>query len=280
MSSETLSKFHDYCTLKRLSESTLIYYDTVLNYFLAFSGKDLFDVEVSDVIDYQLHLSNRNLSPATVRNYLLGLKVIFRYYGRLDMVEAIVLPKQSKKVVKLYTDDEIKSMFEALQTYRNQSIFLLMFDCGLRRSEVINLSTKSVDFIQRQIIVSGKGDKQRIVKIGNALYSCLLECYSLSNKYLLRTKQGGQLTPSAIYKVFANIKNKTGIHVTPHLLRHNYATRYVIHFLENPQYNVDIFQLQLLLGHESLETTKRYIHIAQELLAVKHGFSLFDCYCS
>lgn len=281
MSSELTSKFYNYCTMKRLSQSTMTYYDTVLKYLLEFANKSFEDIQAKDLIDYQMYLANKHLSPATVRNYLLGLKVIFRFYDKFDIVDVIVLPKQSKKVVPLYTDDNIKTMFDVLTTARNRCIFLLMYDCGLRRSEVINLRKSYIDYVNRQIVVLGKGDKQRIVKMGNTLYSCLHDCYT-SNRddYILHTKQGNKLTPSAIYKVFAHIKAKTGIQVTPHLLRHNYATRFALHFLDNPQSNVDIYQLQLLLGHESLETTRRYVHLAQEIIAVRHGFSLFDSYCT
>ena len=278
--SKAIYKFHEYCTMKSLSKSTVEYYNTVFNYLLKFSNKDFEDITAKDLVDYQLYLASKHLSSATVRNYLLGLKVIFRFYGKSDIVESIVLPKQSKKVVTLYTDKDIKTMFDVLTTYRNKSIFLLMYDCGLRRSEVINLLVPAVDFSKRQIVVTGKGQKQRIVKIGNALYSCLCQCNYGSDELFFHTKQGSKLTPSAIYKIFSGIQSKTGIYVTPHLLRHNYATRYALHYIENPEYNVDVYQLQLLLGHASLETTKRYLHLAQEVIAVKHGFSLFDSYCT
>ena len=90
--------FFAYCKLKQLSKSTIEYYKTVIGYLERFAGKPVQKISLDDLLSYQRSLAENNLAPATVRNYLLGLKVVFRYLERPDLVDAIILPKVGKKV--------------------------------------------------------------------------------------------------------------------------------------------------------------------------------------
>ena len=102
----------------------------------------------------------------------------------------------------------------------------------------------------------------------------LICSYNGGKPYFLVTKQGYALTQETIANLFRRMKAATGIYVTPHLLRHNYATNFMIHQVNTG--SVDIYQLQMLMGHSDSSTTKIYLHMAQKMIAVKNAYSHID----
>ena len=139
-----------------------------------------------------------------------------------------------------------------------------MLDSGLRKSEVVALKLDNVHIFEGYIIIDGKGNKQRIVPIGNHTKKYLIKyisqrpkCVDCENVFI--TKDNRPITNSVIDRLFKTLKNRQDL-LTPrihaHLLRHTFATSY----LEN---GGNIYSLQLILGHTSLEMEKRYVHLTQ-----------------
>ena len=175
------------------------------------------------------------------------------------------LPKAQRKTIDVLTDDEVKRLFACfnLRTMtgaRNYAICALMLDSGLRLNEVVTLESGGVHIAEGYAIVNGKGNKQRIVPLGLHSKRALI-------RYMGRVPAVEQKTPlfvkdtliplqqSTIKQLFRKLKTRAGIpRLRPHLLRHSFATRY----LEN---GGDIYSLQQILGHTSLEMVKRYVHL-------------------
>ncbi len=144
-----------------------------------------------------------------------------------------------------------------------------MLDSGLRKSEVVRLEVSDVHILEGYIIVNGKGNKQRIVPLGNNTKKYLIKYISQRPKNvdcsaLFLTNQNAPITKTVIDRMFRTLKSRQDL-LTPrihaHLLRHTFATNY----LEN---GGNIYSLQLILGHTSLEMEKKYVHLTQSKTVV------------
>lgn len=272
------SDFFLHCTLKGLSKSTIKYYTDVLNYYQKYIDKDLEQSTVDDMIAYQQYLHDKGLSPASIKNYLTGLKVYYRYLGRNDITSVIVMPKLAKKQVDILDFADLQLILDNCKCLRDEIIVLLMLDCGLRRSEVCRLKVSDWRSDKRLLRVLGKGAKERLQRVGEIL-AVKIEVYlhayhNCVTDYLLYTRRKPFLTPSAISCIFNDLKNATGIKLYPHMLRHNYATLYMLHSIK--QGNSDLYRLQVLMGHASQNTTLKYLHLAQEQLILSNSYSVVD----
>jgi len=175
------------------------------------------------------------------------------------------LPKAQRKTIDVLTDDEIRRLFSCfdLRTMtgaRNYAMCALMLDSGLRLNEVVTLPIGGVHVSEGYAIVDGKGNKQRLVPLGlqskRALIRymgrvpvCSVEAPLFVKDTLIPLQQ------STIKQLFRKLKVRAGIpRLRPHLLRHSFATRYLEH-------GGDIYSLQQILGHTSLEMVKRYVHM-------------------
>jgi len=191
------------------------------------------------------------------------------------------LPKAQRKMIDVLTDDEIRRLFACfnLRTMtgaRNYAMCALMLDSGLRLNEVVTLEVGAVHVAEGYAIVNGKGNKQRMVPLGLQSKRALI-------RYMGRVPSGEQKTPlfvkdtliplqqSTIKDLFRKLKTRAGIpRLRPHLLRHSFATRY----LEN---GGDIYSLQQILGHTSLEMVKKYVHMIPSKTIICHAqFSPLD----
>lgn len=270
--------FH--CKAKGLSANTIRIYSLGIRKFLDFYLGDILLVNKSVIDDYIVYLLVSGLSRYSVNNYLRSLKVFFKYLDSeysVSLAQHIHFAKTPKIEKKIYSASELNVMLEYLNTteqpIRNKIIFLLMYDSGLRLSEVVNLKTSNIDIDNRIALITGKGNKQRYISLGLTLTG-LICSYNGGKPYFLVTKQGYALTQETIANLFRRMKAATGIYVTPHLLRHNYATNFMIHQVNTG--SVDIYQLQMLMGHSDSATTKIYLHMAQKMIAVKNAYSHID----
>ena len=192
-------------------------------------------------------------------------------YIEINICERFKLPKATRKVIDILSDEEIERLLAALSgsewlTVRNRLIVSLMLDSGLRLNEVVTLQASSVHLKDRYLIVTGKGDKQRTVPFGEFTAKTLEEYYRVIQKagihgnLLIKVSQTlcgfEPITEATIKNMFRKLKARANIpRLYPHLLRHTFATRY----LEN---GGNIYTLQAILGHTSLEMVKKYLHLA------------------
>ncbi|WDV47374.1 tyrosine-type recombinase/integrase [Clostridiaceae bacterium M8S5] len=273
--------------LKGNTKETILNYQRNLKYFIDYVGSDklIDDLCIGDVKDYQLYLSKKDrefnfktdikmkLSKTTIQTYIRHIRAFINWlysedYLTKDIGSKIKLPKAQKKTIEILSDEEIEKIYNSINAktefgLRNKCMISLMLDSGLRRSEVLMLDIDNVHFKQNIIKVSGKGQKERIVPIGlytkKLLYKYMHGYRSLPYIPTARVFISQEKTPvskDVIKMLFYRLKRKTNItRLKPHLLRHTFATKYLIN-------GGDIFSLQMILGHSSLDMTRRYSHIA------------------
>ena len=226
------------------------------------------------------------LSRSTRSTYIRHLKIFLlwcqdQYSVQYDAV-LIKVPKMSKRNVHIYEPEEIRLLFSEARaespwlTYRNQCIIALMYDSGLRQSEVCTLKRKDVS--SDRLTVTGKGDKQRTVPLGN-LARHYMQMYLDSCPYeadrVFVGRRGDLLTCNAVKLFMSRLADRLPFEVSSHKLRHNFATNYCVDQYERFG-QVDIYRLMYLMGHQEIKTTQRYLHMANEIIASKSHISHLD----
>ena len=260
------------------SNDTIRYYQSCLYRFLLYAGDDfvLDNLTPKFLKQYIVHLSASELSSVSVQSYCRGLRSFLSWlysegYITVDLCNNFSLPKASRRIIDVLTDDEIDRIFSSLSgfdwlTVRNRLIVSLMLDSGLRLNEVVTLRLDQVNLKDKYLIVTGKGDKQRIVPFGdstsNTIRQYLAAISSAGDQEFLLIKMSEtlcgfeQITQSTVKNMFRRLRVRSNVpRLYPHLLRHTFATRY----LEN---GGNIYTLQAILGHSSLEMVKKYLHLA------------------
>lgn len=259
------------------SEATITHYAYMLGKFDGYSGF----INVSDVTlqlcrEYYLHLAERMDNSVSIQTYIRALRAFLRWcydndYLAVNICDKFRLPKATRKVIDVLADDEVLRLLDTVAgdgwiQVRNRLIVSLMLDCGLRLHEVVTLTCDSIHLADRYLIVQqGKGDKQRVVPFGEATARTLSTYLVLTGHLkrrplLIKCSQVKidyePVTDNTVKQLFKKLSRRCSIErLHPHLLRHTFATRY----LEN---GGNIYSLQAILGHTSLEMVKRYLHLA------------------
>lgn len=276
--------------LADLSEKTIGNYTDFVEPFIASVGADkLLDILVeADINKYIATLINRPLSKASRATYIRHLKIFLRWLEDTYIIQInakhIRVPKTPKRLVKIYSDDEITQIFNTIQTdtewitLRNKCIIALMYDSGLRQSEVCTLRRKNVSFTDNRLVVHGKGNKERTVPLGRLTARFMKLYYEgcpYTSEFVFVNRHGEKLTCNAVKLMVTKLANKLDFELSSHKLRHNFATNYCLDQYEQKG-QIDIFRLMVLMGHEEVETTRRYLHLANEIIASKETISHLD----
>lgn len=231
---------------------------------------DISAVSVSDCKAYYIHLSNRNVSSVTVQTYIRALRAFLSWcylegYISENIPKKFRLPKAQKKKIDILTDSEVEHLFRCLSgrdfiSIRNYCIVALMIDSGLRLNEVVTIRRDKIHIAEGYAIVNGKGNKERFVPLGlNSKRALLRYCAIVPNREketpLFVKDTLIPIKESTVKQLFRKLKSRSGIpRLHPHLLRHTFATRYI-------ERGGDIYSLQSILGHTSLEMVKKYVHL-------------------
>lgn len=231
---------------------------------------DISAVSVSDCKAYYIHLSNRNVSSVTVQTYIRALRAFLSWcylegYISENIPKKFRLPKAQKKKIDILTDSEVEQLFRCLSgrdfiSVRNYCIVALMIDSGLRLNEVVTIRRDKIHIAEGYAIVNGKGNKERFVPLGlNSKRALLRYCAIVPNKEketpLFVKDTLIPIKESTVKQLFRKLKSRSGIpRLHPHLLRHTFATRYI-------ERGGDIYSLQSILGHTSIEMVKKYVHL-------------------
>lgn len=258
-----------------------------------------YDYEITKFLDYlnDNHLDYKKINIDMIRNYLKYLDSLkykknsisknlssLRSYYKFLTEEKVVLnnpfknisnPKKDKKLPDFLNYEEINKLFDSADTktplgLRNRCILELLYDTGIRVSELVNLKINDIEFDKKIINILGKGKKERIVYYGDYLQEVLEKYINDSRKYLLNNKlseylilnnNGSKITTRGVEYIIDKMVNEAAIKhkISPHVLRHTFAT----HMLNG---GADIKSIQQLLGHESLSTTGIYTHITNDVL--------------
>ncbi len=207
--------------------------------------------------------SNRSLNLV-----VQALRAYFRFEGADEEAEKLKPPKVPRSLPKALTREEVKRLLSAIPPTkkRDRLIVLLLYGAGLRVSELCNLKRSDVDLERNLIVVrGGKGAKDRVVPIPAFLSDAIRDYLGTrkdESEYLIvedRRKRKDRLSPKTVWHLLKKYGEKAGVEVTPHRLRHSFAT----HMLER---GVDIRAIQELLGHSNLSTTQIYTKVTVEHL--------------
>lgn len=273
---DNVNKFYNFMLQKNYSEHTILSYINDLYYLYEFVKKDLVKVTEEDIRDYLELLNLKKEQITSIRRKISTFKSFYKFLYKNEIIDKkdyplmkIAYPKQEKKLPKfIYYNDLLEIIDEASKNkdgIRDKLIIEMLYATGMRVSELVNVKLNDIDFNNRRIIVCGKGNKERIVYYGEYAENVLkeyLETHQISKeKYIFVNSKGEKITDRGVRYIIDNIMKKLSVktHVTPHVLRHTFATD----MLNN---GCDIKIVQELLGHSTLKTTEVYTHVTNDRL--------------
>lgn len=291
--SEAFDEFIIYKSGYCLPRSVQNYKDFILPFINSIGKeKEIESFCKKELYDFLSSINSARISSATKATYIRNIKIFLRWCeSDLDIefekgikVSKIKLPKQYKKEIHLLTPEEIKLLFNIVSgryewlTVRNKLIIALMYDSGLRQGEIVTLCRNNIFIDENYMIVVGKGNKQRIVPLGSVSKSLMIEYIKLCpyNKIRLFVGRSGEdMTCNSVKLLMSKLDKQLPFHVASHMLRHNFATNYLLNQLEETGV-CDIYSLMTIMGHEEASTTMVYLHHAQSQYASRHYKSNLD----
>lgn len=282
-----IGQFTDSLWMERgLSEHTLAAYRNDLAGLAAWlcaGGRTLLTARRQDLLDYLAARVTAGARPRTTARLLSALRRFYRYQvreGRLkeDPSVRIDSPRIGRPLPDTLSEQEVDALLEAPDTgdalgLRDRAMLELLYACGLRVSELVGLTTDQVNLNQGVVRLMGKGGKERLVPLGEEavewLQNYLIEARpQLANTahHLFVSRRGQGMTRQTFWHRLRQYAIKAGInkHLSPHTLRHAFATHLLNH-------GADLRVVQMLLGHSDLSTTQIYTHVARERLKDLHA---------
>jgi site-specific recombinase XerD len=255
---------------RNYSEETIRHYICFVEQYARFFGKSPEKLGLEHLRTYQAHLlKTRKLSPGTVEHHVAGLRFFYvRTLKRPEFREYIPYPRVRTKLPGILSKDEVARMINSSGTLFRRTLIMVLYGTGMRRSEAARLKLSDIDS-QRMIIrvINGKAGKDRDLPLSPALLETLRAHWRWlkPRTYLFPSRKHRDIeqpiTDKSVWVACTEAARLAGIRkrVTPHTLRHSWAT----HLLEA---GTDLRTIQLLLGHEDLETTAKYLHLSQRHL--------------
>jgi integrase/recombinase XerD len=238
-------------------------------------------VTLSDLKEFIHWINDLGLSAKSQARLISGIKAFFKYLVLEDIIrqnpaELLESPKVGRKLPDTLSIEEINEIINAIdlstpEGTRNKAILETLYGCGLRVSEVINLRISNLYFDEGFIKIKGKGNKERLVPIGNAAIKYIniylkkirshIEVKKESSDILFLNKRGKGLSRVMIFLIIKYLANQIGLKktISPHTFRHSFAT----HLVEG---GADLRAVQEMLGHESITTTEIYTHLDRDYL--------------
>ena len=278
-----LKSFSVYITMEKgLSRNTASSYISDLNFFIEFlRAKNICDfskISRDDVLNFLEEGADKGLESSSTARRLVSIKTFFKYLIEervisSDVTDVMTSPKLWRILPDFLSIEEVSALLEVFSNratdplvFRNRAIIEVLYSCGLRVSEAVNLCLYNVKLDDAIIKVRGKGDKERIVPIGKPAETILNRYMSTFRPKLLKrnpeepalflSKSGEPLTRERIWGVIKEAAKLAGIrkNISPHTLRHSFAS----HLLAN---GADLRVIQEMLGHADISTTQIYTHV-------------------
>jgi integrase/recombinase XerD len=282
-----LKGFKDYLKLERsLSEHSIQAYladvDKLVQYFLAVDKELILSkVALADLRAFITWLNEVGMQANTQARVISGIKSFFGYLMQENIIaedptSLLEAPKLSRKLpdtLNIYEIDQLIAAIDASKPegMRNKAIIEMLYGCGLRVTELVELRISNIYAETEFIKVIGKGNKERLVPIGSVALK-LLEIYvsqirvHLTIKkghedFIFLNRSGSRLSRISVFTLIKSLAEKVGIHknISPHTLRHSFAT----HLIEG---GADLRAVQEMLGHASITTTEIYTHLERDYL--------------
>ena len=252
-----------------------------LNSFATEVSKDLNQLSLEDLFSFMKWLTELGLAERSQARIVSGVKAYYNYLVLERLIDAspaelLEVPKLTRKLPQVLEHNEIESMLETMDmskpsAQRDRAIIEVMYSCGLRVSELIGLKINDIDYLEQLVLVTGKGNKQRLIPIGSeALKHTQLYLNHIRNQQaesksgagiLFLNNRGGALSRVYVFKLIKRLAAEAGIrkNVSPHTLRHSFATSLV-------EAGADLRAVQQMLGHKSITTTEIYTHLDRTYL--------------
>lgn len=291
---EYLEDFLNYLTIqKHYSIHTIKGYQKDILDFHAFVTSEELAADLLDATRERLarhfisHLDEKDLSKKTISRKISALRTFYDYLMKNNLIDinifsSVQAPKIPKKLPSIINDDEMQMIFESIDKstplgYRNYLMLDLLFSAGLRASELINITIKDINLSQEQILIHGKGSKDRYIPLHQHLIHDMRHYLTYIRPVLLAkgsdthslfvfiNYKGGHLTVRGLQLILKSIIKNSGetFKIHPHMLRHAFATTLLNH-------GADLRVVQELLGHEHLKSTQIYTHVSSETIKEKY----------
>ena len=264
-SNSTVEKFRKYMIQKRYSAASINSYVNALITFVRYlNNPNLAAVSQEHIEDFNYNYIIANNYSASYQNQVINaLKLYFKTQHNLQFnTDLIERPRKEYRLPVVFSLQEIERLLNALSNTKHRSMLVLIYSCGLRSGELINLRITDIDSDRMIIHIKGaKGKKDRIVPLSETALELLRDYFMVyrPKTFLFNGETKPQYSKTSLQKVFykakriANIEKKS----TLHTLRHSYAT----HLLES---GVNLRIIQEILGHSSPKTTQIYTHVSSE----------------
>jgi len=279
---EKISDFQVYLKLeKSLSQNTMIAYVNDVNKLADYTKKEPQEIDLKELEDFIYDLNSVYISSRSQARIISGIKAFFKFLvleNELTNNPAYLLesPQIAQKLPEVLSVEEIDLLQSKInlskpEGHRNKAIIEILYSCGLRVSELVNLRLSNLHFKEGFIIVTGKGSKQRLIPIGEKAiheinyykehYRNHLDIKKEFVDILFLNRYGRQLTRVMIFTIVKTLAGEAELkkNISPHTFRHSFAT----HLVEG---GADLRAVQEMLGHESIITTEIYTHIDREYL--------------
>lgn len=273
---QIISMYLEYLELEKgLSINSIDAYRRDLTGFAESTESDnINDITRQSVSRYIRGLKENNYAITSIIRKIASLRGFFKWAYAAGLTAAnpalaIEQPKLPKKLPKVLNISEIETLLKEDLTLTEHLIMELLYSCGFRVSELVNLKLNDIDINSKYIRCFGKGSKERIVPIGESAKTAieyylphrdlLVSKFNFQSKKLLLSETGHEMTRQEVYNFIRKQGEKIHKHISPHTLRHTFAT----HLIEN---GADLRIVQELLGHSSVSTTQLYTHISKKRL--------------
>lgn len=284
---KAIIQFRNFLKLeKSLSKNSIIAYESDIRKlvtYLNINKQNIYPTQISfnDLKNFLEWINGFGLNARSQARIVSGLKAFFKFLILEDIIETdpsglLESPKLGRKLPEVLSLEEIDNIISAIdlslpEGQRNKAIIETLYSCGMRVSELINLRISNLYFKDSFVRITGKGNKERLVPIGNKaikeirLYfqdrNLLSNIDKASENIVFLNRRGKQLSRIMIFTIVKQLAKKANIkkNISPHTFRHSFAT----HLIER---GADLRAVQEMLGHESIITTEIYTHLDREYL--------------
>ena len=272
-----ISEYLEYLFMEKgLSSNTEQAYRRDLVFFIDFLKENKINsfeyISRTIINSYIRELRIKKLSPSSVKRKIASLKGWFKWLVLNEIIKhnpatSLETPKTDKYLPKVLSIKEIEYILSQDLTYKERAVLELLYASGLRVSELVNLDISNINLDYGYVRCFGKGSKERLVPIGEQAKSCIKKYLLKTNSDFLKNKSTPlfidenkkRISRQDVYNIVKKLGNFIGKHLTPHMLRHSFAT----HMLEN---GADLRIVQELLGHSDVATTQFYLHVSKRRL--------------
>ena len=271
---EIISQYLEYLELEKgLAQNTIDAYRRDL-YNFAQNFDSINSIDRTTINLYIRNLKEQNLTASTVTRKIASLRGFFKWASSMNIItknpaSTLEQPKMPQKLPKVVTIKEVEEILNKELSVLELVAFELLYSCGLRVSELVNLKINDIDIHSKYVRCFGKGSKERIIPIGDKAVEAikkylpqrefLQKKYNSNSKKVLINEKGRYINRQDVYNFIRSLGKQINKHITPHTIRHSFAT----HLLEN---GADLGSLQELMGHSDISSTQMYTHMINQKL--------------